>query len=102
MLEEGGGVSDQDPNQRLLWDRVDRGVELSVINKGEAVPENIRVKCDDNYCSGKPTFCLTEIDKLNNIACLLRGIVIVLKYLKEFTKKVNLHFMEYLFTILIT
>ena len=45
---------------------------------------------------------MTEIDKLNNIACLLRGIVIVLKYLKEFTKKVNLHFMEYLFTILIT
>ena len=49
-------MSDQDPDQRLLWDWVDRGVELSVINKGEAVPENIKVKCDDNYCLGKPTF----------------------------------------------
>ena len=47
VLEEGGGVSDQDPNQRLLWDRIDRGVELSVINKGEAVPERIEVKCDN-------------------------------------------------------
>ena len=77
-------MSDQDPDQRLLRDWVDRGVELSVINKGEAVPENIKVKCD-NYCSGKPTFCLTEIDKLNNIACLLRSIV--LKYFKGIHQK---------------
>ena len=78
-------MSDQDPDQRLLRDWVDRGVELSVINKGEAVPEKIKVKCDDNYCSGKPTFCLTEIDKLNNIACLLRSIV--LKYFKGIHQK---------------
>ena len=77
-------MSDQDPDQRLLRDWVDRGVELSVINIGEAVPEKIKVKCD-NYCSGKPTFCLTEIDKLNNIACLLRSIV--LKYFKGIHQK---------------
>ena len=41
VLEEGGGVSDQDPDQRLLRDGIDRGVELSIVHKGEAIPENI-------------------------------------------------------------
>ena len=45
VLEEGGGVSDQDPDQRLLRDGIDRRVELCVIHKGEAVPENIGEYC---------------------------------------------------------
>ena len=55
MLEEGGGVSDQDPDQRLLRDGVDRRVELRVIHVGEAVPENIGEYCTEDICS-KPTF----------------------------------------------
>ena len=55
VLEEGGGVSDQDPDQRLLRDGVDRRVELRVIHEGEAVPENIGEYCNEDYYS-KPTF----------------------------------------------
>ena len=55
MLEEGGGVSDQDPDQRLLWDGIDRCVELRVIHKWEAVPENIGEYCNEDIYS-KPTF----------------------------------------------
>ena len=55
VLEEGGGVPYQDPDQRLLRNGVDRRVELSVIHEGKAVPENIGEYCNEDIYS-KPTF----------------------------------------------